>query len=564
VLVEGVALADSSFTDGGGYLIDGTAGIAVLPSDGSFTRGQVLRIFGTVDDRYSQRTIRTSAAQITPLGAGSEPVAVDADTGSVGEPSEGQLVELTGLITSAATTLSTGLAWDVDDGTGPIRVVISATSGIDTSVWERGVALTLVGVVGQRDSSGSGTAGYRVQPRDTSDIILVEPAATATPTPTPTPTPSPSPTASPTPEQTATPSATNTANPSPTPSPTATAAGVPLVSIGEARAAATGTHLRIRGVVTAPSGLMEVGSAVVQDSSAAILIRLGSRAGNLSLGEFVELDGIRSTKAGMLTLRVVKPALRLGTLADPTPIRKATGALGEVDEAKVIITRGMVSSAVSRPRGGAVSFSVDDGSGAIRVTVSPRSGIATGAVKRGTWLELRGVLGQETTSKAPTKGYRLWPRVRTDLVVIAAPVGHAGTDASCCGQGGSTPAPLIGGHSGTDPETATIPRHRIPPVLARPQPTFAASSPITGATPPPMARRVPREAGLIVSGLGLAALAGLAAWLGRRRRLDRAQPVETQASSTRAGGDEPSIPHLSLLRIDAEESSEGRRILPPT
>lgn len=560
VVVEGIALTDSAFTDGGGYLTDGTAGIAVLLSDGTFARGQMLRVAGTVDDRYSQRTIRTSAAQIIPLGVGSEPLPTDVDTGSVGETVEGQLVELTGLITSSATTLSNGVAWDLDDGTGPIRVLIGSATGIDTTGWGRGVGVTLVGVVGQRDSSGSGTAGYRVQPRDATDLIEVEPAATPTPTPTPSPTPTPEPMATPGATDTATPSP----SPSPTPSPTATAAGVPLASIGEARAAAPGTHLRIRGVVTAPSGLLEAGSAVVQDSSGAILVRLGSKAGSLLLGQFVELDGVRSTKAGMLTLRVVKPALRLGTLADPTPIRKATGALREADEAKVVITRSMVSSAVSRPRGGAVSFSIDDGSGAIRVTLSPRSGIATGTVKRGSWLELRGVLGQETTSKAPLKGYRLWPRVRSDLVVIAAPVAGAAANTSCCAHGGSTPAPLTGGHPRTDLVTATIPWHGIPPVLARPQPTFAASSPITGMTPSPTGRRVPREAGLIVSGIGLAALAGLAAWLGRRRRRDRAQLANAPGSGTREGGDEPAIPHLSLLRVDAEESPEGRRILPPT
>ena len=70
VLVEGVALTDGDFTDGGGYLADGSAGIAVLLSDGTFARGQLLRVAGTVDDRYAQRTIRSSAAQITLLGAG--------------------------------------------------------------------------------------------------------------------------------------------------------------------------------------------------------------------------------------------------------------------------------------------------------------------------------------------------------------------------------------------------------------------------------------------------------------------------------------------------------------
>ena len=36
VLVEGLSLTDSGFSDGGGYLADATGGIAVLLSDGTF------------------------------------------------------------------------------------------------------------------------------------------------------------------------------------------------------------------------------------------------------------------------------------------------------------------------------------------------------------------------------------------------------------------------------------------------------------------------------------------------------------------------------------------------
>ena len=64
---------------------------------------------------------------------------------------------------------------DLDDGSGPIRVMVGAATGIDVSGWTREARLHLRGVVGQRDSSGSGTAGYRVQPRDAADILAVTP-----------------------------------------------------------------------------------------------------------------------------------------------------------------------------------------------------------------------------------------------------------------------------------------------------------------------------------------------------------------------------------------------------
>ena len=563
VLVEGVALTDGDFTDGGGYLVDGSAGIAVLVRDGTFTRGQLLRVEGTVDDRYSQRTIRTSAAQVVLVGTGTEPLPADADTSSVGETLEGQLVELTGVITSSATTLSTGVAWDLDDGSGPVRVVIGAATGIDTTGWGRGVGLTLIGVVGQRDSSGSGISGFRVQPRDGADIVDVEPASTATPTPTATTEPTPSPTPSPTATPSAVPSPSPSATYSPTPSPSP--AGPPLVSIGEARAAAIGARLRIRGVVTAQSGLLETGSAVVQDSTGAILIRLGTKAGTLSLGQFVELDGTRSTKAGMLSLRVTTPPVRLGTLADPAPIRRATGALGEAQEALLVVTRGMVTGAVNRPKNGIVSFSIDDGSGPIRVSVSPRSGIATAAIRRGIWLDLRGVLGQETTSSEPLKGYRLWPRMRADLVVIAAPVAGASTVPRCCSSGGravaSHPAqPPSGGEQGEVGATGA----GTQPILGRPHPTFPPPAPSTGVQPPVTELHAPREAGLVVSGMGLAAVAGLAAWFGRRRRDISPSPPGDAEPATLEPIAESSLPHLQLLPTEVADAQEERRILPPT
>jgi hypothetical protein len=550
--VEGVALTASDFTDGGGYVLDATAGIAVLLADGTFSRGSMLRVTGTLDDRYAQRTIRSSAAQVSVLGAGIGPLPVDAATGAIGEGLEGALVELTGVIVSSATTLSAGVAWDLDDGSGPTRVLVATSTGIDTSAWARGVGLTLIGVVGQRDSSGGGTGGYRVQPRDAADVVAFEPVATPSPSATPQPTASPTPTL---------PSATPLPSASPTPTPE-----IPLLSIEAARAATVGTHLRVRGVVTAQSGLIEVGSAVVQDPTGAILVRLAGDAGSLGLGQLVELSGTRSTKAGMLSLRVTTPPLSLGRQADPEPLRRATGALDEGEEALLVVARGAVRGAISRPRNGAVSFAIDDGSGPIRVTISARAGIAAGAIQGGTWLELRGVLGQETTGDAPLRGYRLWPRAAGDLTVIASPVvGFSVADGCCASIEEGIGHPMAGGPL---PEAASTGATRgLPgttPVVARPDPTgsprsAAGDSPAQDAARPP----VQRLAGLAVSGMGVLALGSLAAWYGWRRRDsgDRLAGPPGAESQTPAP---PTAPRRSAVRAEATGTHEERRILPPT
>jgi hypothetical protein len=551
VTVEGVALTSGDFTDGGGYLADASAGIAVLLSDGSFERGRVLRVTGTLDDRYAQRTIRSSAAMVLVLGGGSEPLAVDASTGSIGEGVEGTLVEVTGIISSSATTLSTGVAWDLDDGSGAIRVLVEIATGIDTSSWARGVGLTLVGVVGQRDSSGSGTSGFRVQPRDSADILAVEPIATPTPTPTPEPTATTDPTASSSPP----------AQASPTPEPSA-----PLVTISEARSAPAGTHLRIRGVVTAQSGLLETGSAIVQDATAGILIRLGTDVGSLALGQYVELDGTRATKAGMLSLRVTATPIQLGTQAEPDALRRATGALGEADEARLVIVRGAVSTAVSRARGGNVSFALDDGSGPIRVTISSRAGIDGGAIAKGAWLELRAVLGQETTGAAPRSGYRLWPRTSADLRIIAAPVGGVAATATCCATLSQATAHMpIGGvleDAVTDATGSSAPG--IAPALSRPIPTGAPKPVVTATTEEGLPVPGSPAGGLVVSGMGLAALAGLAAWFGRRSDPEGDLPHEEAAAEAGLSTSPEGVPRLSVLRVEGRDERKGRRILPPT
>jgi hypothetical protein len=233
------------------------------------------------------------------LGPAGDPPPILVATGEAGEALEGQLAEISGVVASGATDLSGGIAYDVDDGSGPIRVVVGLITGIDTTAWQRGTTLTLRGVVGQRDSSGTGTLGYRVQPRSAADVLAVIAPPSDTPSPSSSPTPSESTSASPAPS--------GSSSASPTASPSA------LVSIAAARRAEGGVRLRVRGVVTLPLGLTEPGSAVIQDASGAILLRLSDEAGPLARGELVEVSGTRSTKAGMLSLRVTAPALETST-----------------------------------------------------------------------------------------------------------------------------------------------------------------------------------------------------------------------------------------------------------
>jgi hypothetical protein len=463
VVLAGVALTNSDFTEGGGYLTDGSAGIAVLVDGATFTRGSSVLISGVVEDRYAQRTIRVDGAGLTILGPGTEPEPISVATGSAGEPFEGQLVTLSGIVQGAPVILAAGDAFEIDDGSGPVRILVGPGTGIDTTEWHAGASLSLTGVVGQRDSSGTGAEGYRVQSRDAADVGFVLPPPTAMPSPSPSAIASPS----------ASPGASQPA----------------LVTVADARGAETGARLRIRGVVTLPTSLLDPNTAVVADPSGAILVRTGSDVGRLARGQLVELVGSRSTKAGMASLRVTEPALKLGTQAEPVAAQRTTGAIGEADEATLVVVRGAVGDGPRRTTGGGLSLTVNDGSGAVRVFAPPASGITAPHLPAGAWVELRGVVGQETTGSQPAAGYRLWPRDRADVRVIAGaiPPGDKATprptrspglppfDASAAAAApmrppdlGSSTIPLPTHSLAPDPSTAPapLPVSRIPVPLA--------------------------------------------------------------------------------------------------
>jgi uncharacterized protein YdeI (BOF family) len=559
VLVQGTSLTDSTFTDGGGYLADVSGGIAVLLSDGSFPRGQSIRISSVLDDRFSQRTIRADAAGVTIVGPSVELPPQQSRTGAIGEDLEGELVELSGTIASAQTVLTTAIAVDLDDGSGAIRILVGSATAIDTAGWIRGASLHLRGVVGQRDSSGSGTAGYRVQPRDPADVLSLLPPST------------PSPSAS--------------GSPSPSGDPS-------LMSIAAARSAPFNARVTVRGIVTLPSGLVEQGSAAIQDSSGAILLRLGDEAGSLRLGELVEVFGTRSTKAGMETIRIVDPPRQLGHQAQPSARRRGTGALGEADEAVLVVVRGAVVTSPRRSSAANVYFDVDDGSGPIRVFVTPGASIRTDAVLLGSWLEVAGVLGQETTGKLPDRGYRIWPRSDDDMQIVSAATGggSGGGGIASSGSSGSSGSGSRGLAGPADPANHPAEQQGVPRLalaLATPSAASAALPRSARADSEPGSPwPAPASAGLLMLGGLLLGGAGVATGPpGLVRRIlaalrDRMRPsMPADDAVERQPEAEVGLPRLVPLTVlDGSSAgvaphetggaggarSDSGRILPPT
>jgi len=486
VTIEAVALTSSDFHDGGGYVADVTGGIAVLLTDGSFGPGELVRVTGDIDDRFSQRTLRADAGSLVSLGTASEPSPVGTSTGAIGESLEGQLVHIVSSVVGSPTELSSGLAIDVDDGSGATRVVVGTATGIDAASWASGTTLDLVGVAGQRDSSGSGTDGYRVLPRQLGDVIAV-----ATP-------------GSPPPEQ---------------------SPGAEIVTpIAQARAAAKNAQLRIRGVVTLPTGLLDEHTAVVQDGTGAIILRLGPNAGQLRLGARIEVAGKRSTLSGMETLRATESVARLGTGPEPAMKSIRTGDAGDADEAKLVLVTGAIVASARRSSSGSISFEIDDGSGPLRVSLASRLRADRAPLSSGTWVEVRGVLGQETSLSKPNEGYRVWPRAASE-VRVTAPAGGALAGGSGSISGGGESGGPADGPTGSldDLGTADLSRLRI------------------GATLVVGPWEELRIGGLLWDGARLVAIhpssASLVARLARERRL----PIALDLGGLRAVGSNPDL-----------------------
>ena len=122
-------------------------------------------------------------------------------------------------MTEAPSALSDGLGITIDDGTGPVRV-IAGPDALGALSPARGDVLVARGPLGQRDSTGTGSSGYRLHATMAGELEAV-----ATPTQPPTPTVAPSPTPSVAPS--ASPSASPTAAPSPTPTPAPSATPAP-------------------------------------------------------------------------------------------------------------------------------------------------------------------------------------------------------------------------------------------------------------------------------------------------------------------------------------------------
>ena len=479
VRVAGTLTTDLGALDAArvGFLQDATGGIA-LRLDAAFANvlavGSSIAVEGVVGSYFSLRVVNVAGSTIEVVGRQPIPEALGITTGAATESLEGLRLAVSGTISETPSALADGLGVMVDDGSGPLRLVVSAAAQGGQPLVT-GDVVSVRGPLGQRDSSGSGSAWYRLHVTQPGEL-----AVTAPPTPSPTPTPSappspltsapPSPTPTPTPASSMSPAPTGGASPSTAPSSTPSGSPSAAVAIDLARRAPVTTRLTVRGVVTAESRRLGAPPLIaIQDATAGICVRLADDTPRPAAGTWIEVTGSLADPFGQLEIRAVEDFRVLGTAAFPEAVSVDGATLGEAVEARLVSVDGVAAGRPTKSTSGDLTFVLATATGPVRINADASSGVRTDAVFAGQRARVVGVAGQRASRKGATDGYRVWLRSAADLVRLGsppsaspsvAPLGapSAGASPSSPGPAQTIAAAILGGSGSVTIEgTVTVP-----------------------------------------------------------------------------------------------------------
>lgn len=448
ITVAGVLTTDLGALESGraAFIEDTTGGIAIYLDAAvvdPLPRGTSVVVRGSIDDRFAQRTLRASEADVVTVGVAGMP-AFSAETGAATEALEGRRLRVSAAITTGPDALADGTAVTVDDGSGPLRVIVTPTA-LGARVLAVGSVVTAAGPLGQRDSTGGGATGYRLFVVAAGDLSI-EPPATPTPTiaPTPRPTPEPTSTATSTPAPTSSPSPTSTptpsATPSPSPSPTAT-------TIAAARLLPIGTTVTVRGVVTAEPGRLGTPALfAIADATAGIVVKLPSGVTPPRRGRLLAVTGPLADPYGQVEIRPALGGIAFeGTGPIPSPIDLPSSGPSEATEARLVRLTGTALAKPSKSTSGDITLLVETATGTeVRVMADGSSGLTATSFVKGTRYRIVGIAGQRASRKGELDGYRVWVRDGQDVTLLpsGSTPSPSGTTPGTSGTGGATVVPI--------------------------------------------------------------------------------------------------------------------------
>jgi hypothetical protein len=437
VLTTRLAALDSSRM---AFVQDETAGIALyldaVPAL-DLPAGTLVRVRGILADRYALRTLRVAVADIVVLGQAVLPDPLDVATASVNEAVEGRRVAVIGTTVGSPTSYADGVGILVDDGSGSVRAIVGPVA-LGALAVPSGTRVSVVGPVGQRDSSGTGTTAYRIHATEAGELQVL-PAPFPSPSPTPSPSPSappstsPAPSASgagptPTPGMSPTPTPPPTTSPSPSPSPTSSPA---LISVRDARSRPIGSSVIVAGIVTADVGRIGSTSVVaLADASGGLLVRIPAGSTAPPRGSNLQVAGPIAAPYGQLELRPAADGIQAtGTAQAVTAFPISTADLGEATEGRLVELAGIAATTAKRSTTGELSIDLRDAGGVVfRVMATASSGVTIADLPVGAPLRVTGIVGQRASRVGALDGYRLWLRDRSDIRIGGAgPPGGSGS-----------------------------------------------------------------------------------------------------------------------------------------
>lgn len=166
VSLVGTVTVPSGAFDGGLAIQQGSAGIYIVDSlGGTYEIGDQVRVKGVLANANNLLVVQPSS--IERLGRGARIRPQQSSTGSVGEATEGKLLELHGaLVGDPVDDSPYGYKLTLDDGSGPIQVFLYPGAGIKPDGLDAGLEVSVICFSNQYDTT------YECDPRVGSDITV--------------------------------------------------------------------------------------------------------------------------------------------------------------------------------------------------------------------------------------------------------------------------------------------------------------------------------------------------------------------------------------------------------
>lgn len=359
--MNGVALtAWNAFGDSSLHVRDATGSIrATHVASVTVSEGDSVQVTGTIALNQGQRTLDVAVASV--LASVGAPVAVSTTTGSAsaagGGNNDAALVIVNDAVISTAAPSGSDFLLTVDDGSGPVGVLIEAALGATVTGLVPGVTLNVRGVL-----VPTNTGEWLIKPRRNADLVIA----------------------------------------------------TPLVTIQQLRSLPVSSDVVISGVALNDLGVFSDQSLHVRDGTGSL------RTTNLTgpaifHGDSVVLRGTVGTQFGQRILTQVI-VTRIQNVGPPqqtvvTSALAATALGGSLDAAGVVVSRATITNRMLGGTG--IVLTVNDGSGALTVEIDIATGIPTDSYQPGAVVDFAGVL-------VPTGGgsWKLKPRVATDMTVV--------------------------------------------------------------------------------------------------------------------------------------------------